>query len=44
MPDNWETYRDWKKLMEDMRSPHREEDEYDDDVTNLTEQFREYID
>ena len=44
MPDNWETYKDWKELMEDIRRRPREEDTYDDDVTDLTEQFREYLD
>jgi hypothetical protein len=44
MPDNWETYRDWKQLMENIRKRPQEDNSYDDDVTDLTEQFREYID
>ena len=44
MPDNWETYKEWKQLMENIRKKPQVEDDYDDDVTDLTEQFREYID
>ena len=47
MPSNWETYKDWKQLIENISKPNIEfvDDDYvDDDVTDLTEMFREYID
>jgi hypothetical protein len=44
MPDNWETYRDWKELMENIRKKSQVEDTYDDDVDDLNELFKEYID
>ena len=45
MPDNWEDYRDWKELMESIRRRPQEEDYIvDDDVEDLKEQFKEYID
>lgn len=44
MPGNWETYKDWKELMENIRKKPQVDDSYDDDVTDLTELFREYID
>lgn len=44
MPDNWKTYRDWKQLMENIRKNTQQEIDYDDDVEDLTEQFKEYID
>jgi hypothetical protein len=44
MPDNWEIYKDWKELMENIRKKPQEDNSYDDDVTDLTEQFRDYID
>ncbi len=44
MPGNWKDYRDWKELMESIRRKPREDDSYDDDVEDLTEQFKEYID
>jgi hypothetical protein len=44
MPDNWETYRDWKELMENIRKKPQVEDTYDDDVDDLNELFKEYID
>lgn len=45
MPDNWETYKDWRELMESIRKKPQEDTSYDDDdVTDLTEMFKEYID
>ena len=44
MPDNWETYKDWKELMENIRKKPQVDNAYDDDVEDLTELFREYID
>ena len=44
MPDNWETYKDWKELMENIRKKPQVDDSYDDDVEDLTELFREYLD
>ena len=45
MPDNWETYREWKQLMENIRKkPQIEDDSYDDDVQDIKELFKEYID
>ena len=44
MPDNWKDYRDWKQLMENIRKNPQQEIDYDDDVEDLTEQFKEYID
>lgn len=45
MPDNWKDYRDWKELMEDIRRRPREEDyPVDDEVEDLKELFKEYID
>ena len=44
MHDNWGAYKDWKELMENIRKRPQEEDTYDDDVENLTELFKEYID
>ena len=44
MPDNWEDYRDWKQLMENIRKRRPEEDVYDDEVEDLKELFREYMD
>ncbi len=44
MPDNWETYKDWKELMENIRRRPQQEDVYDDDVEDLTELFKEYTD
>lgn len=44
MPDNWKDYKEWKELMESIRRTPEEECEYDDDVGDLTEQFKEYID
>ena len=44
MPDNWETYRDCKKLMEDIRRKPQEDTSYDDNVEDLVEQFKEYLD
>lgn len=43
MPDNWETYKDWKELMENIRKKPHEEELYDDDVEDLKELFKEYI-
>ena len=46
MPDNWETYKDWKELMENIRKPRQEDDDYitndDDDVQSLVEMLRDY--
>lgn len=46
MPDNWKDYRDWKQLMENIRKPRQEDDEYDigddDDVQSLVELLRDY--
>ena len=44
MPDNWETYKDWKELMENIRKKPQVEDTYDDDVDDLNELFKEYMD
>jgi hypothetical protein len=46
MPGNWKDYRDWKKLIESThRKPQEDEDSFvDDDVEDLTELFREYLD
>lgn len=46
MPDNWEDYKDWKELMENIRKPRQEDNDYeiDDDVSDLKELFKEYID
>lgn len=46
MPDNWKDYRDWKQLMENIRKNPQQEIDYneDDDVSDLTTLFREYID
>ena len=44
MPDNWEKYKEWKELMEDIRKRPQEEDTYNDDVEDLNKLFREYID
>lgn len=44
MPDNWETYKDWKELMENIRKKPQVEDTYDDEVEDLNELFKEYID
>ena len=45
MPGSWEDYRDWKQLMENIRKRPQEDTSYDDDdVTDLTEMFKEYID
>ena len=45
MPDNWKDYKNWKELMENIRKKPQEEDyDYDDDVTDLKELFKEYID
>jgi hypothetical protein len=44
MPDNWKTYKDWKELMENIRKKPQVEDTYDDDVDDLNELFKEYID
>lgn len=44
MPDNWEAYKDWKELMENIRKKPQIEDTYDDDVDDLNELFKEYID
>ena len=43
MSDNWKDYKEWKELMESIRK-RPQECEYDDDVGDLTEQFKEYID
>lgn len=44
MPDNWEAYRDWKELMENIRRRPREDNDYydDDNVEDLTELLRDY--
>lgn len=46
MPGNWESYRDWKELIEGTRKRPREDEGnfVDDDVEDLTELFKEYID
>lgn len=44
MPDNWKDYKDWKELMENIRKKPQIEDTYDDDVDDLNELFKEYID
>ena len=46
MPGDWETYREYKKMLENYRKQREENDPYiaDDDVEDLTELFREYID
>lgn len=46
MTDNWENYRDWKKLQENMRNKFQEDNDYeiDDEVEDLKELFKEYID
>lgn len=44
MPGNWETYKEYRQMLENYRK-HREEDTYDDDnVEDLNELFKEYID
>lgn len=46
MPDNWETYKDWKENLNESKN-NRRDDDYgllDDDVEDLTELFREYVD
>lgn len=47
MPGNWKDYRDWKQLMENIRKPRQEDNEYDivdndDDVQELVEMLRDY--
>ena len=46
MTDNWENYRDWKELQENMRKKSHEDNDYeiDDEVEDLKELFKEYID
>ena len=46
MPGNWEDYRDWKELQENMRKKSQEDNDYeiDDEVEDLKELFKEYID
>ena len=46
MSDNWEYYRDWKELQENMRKKSQEDNDYeiDDKVEDLKELFQEYID
>ena len=46
MPGNWKDYEDWKESLNESKN-NRRDDEFeiiDDDVTNLTELFKEYID
>ena len=46
MPDAWKDYRDWKQLMENIRKPRQEDEDYstndDDDVKSLIEILRDY--
>ena len=46
MSDNWKDYRDWKELQENMRKKSQEDNDYeiDDEVEDLKELFKEYID
>lgn len=46
MPGDWKAYKDWKELIESTRRrPREDEDNFvDDDVEDLTELFKEYID
>ena len=44
MPDSWKDYKDWKELMESIRNKPQVDDSYDDDVEDLNELFKEYID
>lgn len=46
MTNNWKDYEDWKESLNESKN-NRRDDEFeivDDDVTNLTELFKEYID
>ena len=45
MPGSWKDYKDWKELMENIRNhPQQESMDYDDEVEDLSTQFKEYID
>lgn len=46
MSNNWKDYEDWKESLNESKN-NRRDDEFeiiDDDVTDLTELFKEYID
>ena len=46
MTNNWKDYEDWKENLNESKN-NRRDDEFeiiDDDVTDLTELFKEYID
>ena len=46
MPDNWKDYEDWKESLNESKN-NRRDDEFeiiDDDITDLTELIKEYID
>lgn len=46
MPDNWKDYEDWKEALNESKNNRRDNelDFVDDDIEDLTELFREYID
>ena len=46
MPDNWKDYEDWKESINESKNNRRDDelDFVDDDVEDLTELFKEYID
>lgn len=46
LTNNWKDYEDWKESLNESKN-NRRDDEFeiiDDDVTDLTELFKEYID
>ena len=46
MPDNWKDYEDWKESINESKNNRRDDelDFVDDDVEDLIELFKEYID
>ena len=46
MPGDWKDFEDWKENLNESKN-NRRDDDYgllDDDVEDLTELFREYVD
>ena len=46
MPGDWKDFEDWKEKLNESKNDRRDDelDFVDDDVENLTELFREYLD
>ena len=44
MPDNWETYKEWKELMENIRKRPQDDEVYtdDDNIEDFKELYEEY--